>query len=85
MIRNVAYIFGSICTIYNFSTKSSCRSASVEDIKKKLGRQAIDDFVNSDMIVGMGSGTTTYFAIERLGEKLKAGLLKNVIMIPSSV
>ena len=86
MLRRTACLLGGIGTIYSFSNKYAfCRSTSVEEIKRKIGRQAIDDFVISDMVVGMGSGTTTYFAIERLGEKLRAGSLKNIVMIPSSV
>ncbi|RYH25292.1 ribose 5-phosphate isomerase A [archaeon] len=36
------------------------------------------------MIVGLGTGSTAYFAVERVGQKLKSGELNNVICIPTS-
>ena len=35
------------------------------------------------MVVGLGTGSTAYFAVERLGE-LKSGELKDIIAIPTS-
>jgi ribose 5-phosphate isomerase A len=32
------------------------------------------DFVQSDMVVGLGTGSTAYFAIEALGKRVKEGL-----------
>merc|ERR1719469_1546729 len=50
-----------------------------------VGYKAVDDYVKSDMVVGLGTGSTAYFAVERVGEKLASGELKNVICIPTSV
>lgn len=36
------------------------------------------------MVVGLGTGSTAYFAVERVGQKLKSGELKDVICIPTS-
>lgn len=36
------------------------------------------------MVVGLGTGSTAYFAVERVGQKLKSGELKNIICIPTS-
>lgn len=47
--------------------------------------QAVDDYVKSDMVVGLGTGSTAYFAVERVGEKLKSGELKNILAIPTSI
>ena len=44
----------------------------------------MDDHVESGMVVGLGTGSTAYFAVERLGEKLKSGELKDIIAIPTS-
>jgi len=44
----------------------------------------VDDHVESGMVVGLGTGSTAYFAVERLGEKLKSGELKDIIAIPTS-
>lgn len=58
---------------------------SVEDLKKQTGYKAIDDYVTSGMVVGLGTGSTAYFAVERLGQKLSSGELKDIVAIPTSV
>lgn len=45
----------------------------------------MDDYVSSGMLVGLGTGSTAYFAVERVGQKLKSGELKDVTCIPTSV
>jgi ribose 5-phosphate isomerase A len=57
---------------------------SQEELKKLVGYKAVDDYVRSDMIVGLGTGSTAYYAVERVGQKLKSGELKNIICIPTS-
>jgi ribose 5-phosphate isomerase A len=47
--------------------------------------KAVDDHVKSGMLVGLGTGSTAYFAVERVGQKLKSGELKDVRCIPTSV
>jgi ribose 5-phosphate isomerase A len=44
----------------------------------------VDDYVRSGMVVGLGTGSTAYFAVERVGMKLKSGELTDVICIPTS-
>eukprot|EP00971_Amphidinium_carterae_P202769 4023806-Amphidinium_carterae.1 len=62
---------------------SSC--VPTYDAKKEaVGFKAVDDYVQSGMVVGLGTGSTTYFAVKRLGEKLRSGELKDVIAIPTS-
>ena len=34
--------------------------------------------------MGLGTGSTAYFAVERVGQKLKSGELKSVVCIPTS-
>jgi ribose 5-phosphate isomerase len=36
------------------------------------------------MVVGLGTGSTAYFAVERVGQKLKSGELKDIVCIPTS-
>jgi len=55
-----------------------------DELKKLVGYKAVDDYVRSNMVVGLGTGSTAYFAVERVGQKLKSGELKNVICIPTS-
>lgn len=53
-------------------------------MKKRVGYKAVDDYVHSGMVVGLGTGSTAYYAIERLGQKLREGELHNVVGIPTS-
>ena len=58
--------------------------ATQDELKKQVGYKAVDDYVKSGMVVGLGTGSTAYFAVERVGEKLKSGELKDIIAIPTS-
>jgi ribose 5-phosphate isomerase A len=53
-------------------------------LKKKAAERAVE-FVQSDMVVGLGTGSTTGFALKLIGEAIKAGRLKDVLGIPSSL
>jgi hypothetical protein len=50
----------------------------------QVGYKAVDDFVRSGMKVGLGTGSTSYYAVERIGSKLKNGELKDIICVPTS-
>ena len=45
---------------------------------------AVDDRVESGMIVGLGSGSTAGWAVRRIGERLETGDLRDVRGIPTS-
>jgi ribose 5-phosphate isomerase len=47
----------------------------------QVGYKAVDDYVKSGMVVGLGTGSTAAFAVERLGQLLKDGTLKVLIRI----
>jgi ribose 5-phosphate isomerase A len=51
------------------------------DLKEMAAREAVK-YVDDDMVVGLGSGTTATIAIRLLGEKVKEGL--SIIGIPTS-
>jgi len=57
---------------------------SQDELKKQVGYKAVDDYVRSGMVVGLGTGSTAYFAVERVGQKLKSGELKDIVAIPTS-
>lgn len=57
---------------------------SIEIYKKKAAEKACE-FIQDGMIIGMGSGSTTFYALERIGELIRSGQLKNVAGIPSSL
>jgi len=56
-----------------------------DELKKMVGYQAVDDYVRSGMVIGLGTGSTAAFAVERVGQLLKSGQLKDIIAIPTSV
>ena len=57
----------------------------VEKAKQCAGYKAVDDYVKDDMVVGLGTGSTAFYAVERIGQKLGSGELKNIKCIPTSV
>jgi ribose 5-phosphate isomerase A len=58
--------------------------APQDELKKLAGYKAVDDHVRSGMVIGLGTGSTAYFAVERVGQKLKSGELKDIVAIPTS-
>jgi ribose 5-phosphate isomerase A len=55
-----------------------------DEFKQKAAVFA-SEFVKSGMVVGLGTGSTTHFAIVRLGELIRDGRLRNIVGIPSSL
>jgi ribose 5-phosphate isomerase A len=58
---------------------------SQDELKKMVGYKSVDDYVKSGMVVGLGTGSTAAFAVDRLGELLKSGELKDILAIPTSI
>ncbi|KAL3775897.1 hypothetical protein HJC23_000327 [Cyclotella cryptica] len=56
-----------------------------DELKQQVGYKSVDDYVKSGMVVGLGTGSTAYYAVERLGQKLASGELKDIVAIPTSV
>ena len=54
-----------------------------DELKKRAAESAVD-FIESGMVVGLGTGSTANFAIERIGEKIRSGELQDIVGIPSS-
>ncbi len=55
----------------------------VQVMKQEVGKAAAVR-VESNSIVGLGTGSTTAYAIEYLGDRLQKGELKNIVGIPTS-
>jgi ribose 5-phosphate isomerase A len=55
-----------------------------DELKQKAAHRAVE-FIDSGMVVGLGTGSTTAFAVTRIGERLKSGDLKNIVGIPTSI
>ena len=58
-------------------------SMNVAALKKRAARRAVE-WVRSGMIVGLGHGTTAAFAVHRIAELIRSGVLENVRGIPCS-
>lgn len=52
-------------------------------MKQEVGKAAANR-VQSNSIVGLGTGSTTAFALEYIGDRLKKGELTNVLGVPTS-
>lgn len=55
----------------------------VKVMKQEVGKAAAA-LVKSGTIVGLGTGSTTAYAIEYIGERLKSGEIKDIVGVPTS-
>jgi ribose 5-phosphate isomerase A len=55
----------------------------IKTMKQEVGKAAAA-MVKSDSIVGLGTGSTTAYAIEYLGDRLSKGEIKNIVGVPTS-
>ncbi|WP_273843618.1 ribose 5-phosphate isomerase A [Rubrobacter calidifluminis] len=55
-----------------------------DDLKRRAGYRAVEEFVRSGMAIGLGTGTTASWAIRRVGELLCEGTLEDVVCVPTS-
>jgi ribose 5-phosphate isomerase A len=53
------------------------------DLKAQAATKALD-FIESGMVLGLGSGSTASRFVQFLGDRLAQGLLKNIIAVPTS-
>jgi ribose 5-phosphate isomerase A len=57
---------------------------SSDEFKREAANAAVERYVESGMVVGLGTGTTATLAVRRIGELLASGDLKDVSGIPTS-
>lgn len=55
-----------------------------DELKRRAAVYAVDTYVKDGMRLGLGTGSTMTFALERLGEHLDAGRLTDVAGVPTS-
>ena len=48
-------------------------AARVDERKRAVGFAAVDRYVRDRTCIGLGTGSTAYWAIERVGERVAAG------------
>jgi ribose 5-phosphate isomerase A len=54
-----------------------------EELKQAAGERAVE-FVESGMVVGLGTGSTAIHAIRRIAELIQSGHLRDILGIPTS-
>lgn len=83
--RRIIYSLIGYQTISQLTLNRSIAHCSKSDEAKKIvGYESIDGYVKSGMVVGLGTGSTAKYAVERLGQKLQSKELKGIIAIPTS-
>ena len=55
-----------------------------DELKKQAAWKAVE-YVKSGMVVGLGTGSTAAFAVDRIGSLLSSGELKDIVGVPTSV
>ncbi|XP_024020720.1 probable ribose-5-phosphate isomerase 2 [Morus notabilis] len=55
-----------------------------QDELKKIAAYKAVEYVESGMVLGLGTGSTAKHAVARIGELLRQGKLKNIVGIPTS-
>ncbi|XP_058463041.1 ribose-5-phosphate isomerase [Malaya genurostris] len=64
-------------------TSSPLAEMSLEQSKKIAAFKAVDEYVKDNTVVGVGSGSTVIYAVQRLAELVKTKRL-NLVCIPTS-
>jgi ribose 5-phosphate isomerase A len=66
------------------STEQSPANAELRTRYKQQAAERAAEFVQSGMIVGLGTGSTAIFATQRIGRLLRGGLLKDIVGFATS-
>lgn len=66
-----------------FTSGASIATMSLEQAKKIAAFKAVDEYVKNNTVVGVGSGSTVVYAVQRLAERVKTEKLK-LVCIPTS-
>lgn len=69
---------------WDMHTRRAAGLKKQDKLKQNAAKCAVE-FIESGMIVGLGTGSTTEFAVRRVAERLKSGDLKNIVGIPTSI
>ena len=59
-------------------------TSDIEQSKKNAAEKALS-FVENDAIIGIGSGTTVVYFVQEIAKQIKAGELKAIKLVPSSL
>ena len=56
----------------------------MQTLKQQAGAYAAQ-FVESGMVIGLGTGSTAIFATRRIAQRIQSGDLRDIIAIPTSL
>lgn len=56
----------------------------MNELKKQSAVEAVKQIKSGD-VVGLGTGSTAYFAVEEVGRLLKEGILKDIVGVATSI
>ena len=59
-------------------------SNNIESGKKAAAIKAVEDHVKNNDVVGIGSGSTIVYSVDKLAELVKSGELTGIQCIPTS-
>ena len=77
-------LYSTIMTGEERKSPHSFAGRSDEELKKAAAWKACE-YIKSDQVVGLGTGSTAAFAVERIAQLIKQGKLKNIVGIPTSI
>ncbi len=55
-----------------------------KDLLKKAAAEKAVEYINDGMVVGLGTGSTVYYALVKIAELLRTNSINNIVCIPSS-
>ena len=58
--------------------------AQIEGMKQQAAYYAVEHFVESGMVVGLGTGSTAAYAVQEIARRLRQGRLRHIVGIPTS-
>ena len=58
---------------------------AVDELKRAAATHAVDEFIRSGMVVGLGTGSTAIHATRRIGELLASGALADITGVPTAI
>jgi ribose 5-phosphate isomerase A len=59
--------------------------ADMSEVKKALGREAVDRFAVDGMKLGLGTGSTAIWAVRRIAERIREGSLRGIRAVTTSL
>ena len=74
----------AVPTTFSQSFSFPEESEKVRRQKVEVSERAVDEYIHSGTVVGLGTGSTVLFALTHLSELLSVGALENVRAIPCS-